>query len=374
MDRALKYRFSRSYMREVICKKCHNSLKKCVLPRFAVSSPVKPSRCNVMRCIICSLHLANKMHIFRRSTYGDNPKLDCALHQRDVQDGSVICQKCHSQFTRTSMYSCFVCNLLTQRRNTVEYNPSEFARLSVNISPEQRAHQGSRVCRACHARAKYGVYNCLVCCRSVPKKSALVYSSDEYDFDSFVVARCIPSAEDDTDNNKHICIDCHSTLVSCTDEKPVVPKHVKNPVLRSSVDFLMSLSEHPRYVCTCCHRMLFSWTVAKFNIADYNMTNPIVRDCLSHRIALKFEIETDVAKFISAAKDMVARGLRKHILTRDISGNEFICIRCKNSLRAKKPKMPDQACANGLALDVIPDELADMFPIDAEFFHFEYLS
>ena len=57
VDRALKYRFSRSYMREVICKKCHNSLKKCVLPRFAVSSPVKPSRCNVMRCIICSLFL-----------------------------------------------------------------------------------------------------------------------------------------------------------------------------------------------------------------------------------------------------------------------------------------------------------------------------
>ena len=79
------------------------------------------------------------------------------------------------------------------------------------------------------------------------------------------------------------------------------------------------------------------------------MTNPIVRDCLSHQIALKFEIETDVAKFISAAKDMVARGLHRHILTHDISGNEFICIRCKKSLQAKKPRMPDQACANGLA-------------------------
>ena len=32
VDRALQYRFSRSYMREVICKKCHNSLKKCMLP------------------------------------------------------------------------------------------------------------------------------------------------------------------------------------------------------------------------------------------------------------------------------------------------------------------------------------------------------
>ena len=84
VDRALQYRFSRSYMREVICKKCHNSLKKHVLPRFAVSSPVKPSRCNVIWCIICCLHLDNKMHTFRRSTYGDNPKLDCALQERDV--------------------------------------------------------------------------------------------------------------------------------------------------------------------------------------------------------------------------------------------------------------------------------------------------
>ena len=28
--------------------------------------------------------------------------------------------------------------------------------------------------------------------------------------------------------------------------------------------------------------------------------------------------------------------------------NEFICICCRNSLQQKKPKMPDQACANGL--------------------------
>ena len=140
------------------------------------------------------------------------------------------------------------------------------SRLSINISPQQRAHQGSRVCRACHARAKYGVYNCLVCCHSVPKKSALVYCSDEYDFDSFVVARCIPSAEDDTDNNNHICIDCHSTLVSCTDEKLVVPKHVKNPVLRSSVVSSCHYpSIHGMYVhvaTTCCfHGLLQNSTL-----------------------------------------------------------------------------------------------------------------
>ena len=34
--------------------------------------------------------------------------------------------------------------------------------------------------------------------------------------------------------------------------------------------------------------------------------------------------------------------------------NEFICIHCRNCLRQKKPKMPDQACANGLQLHDIP--------------------
>ena len=30
--------------------------------------------------------------------------------------------------------------------------------------------------------------------------------------------------------------------------------------------------------------------------------------------------------------------------------NESICIHCRNSLRQKKPKTPDQACANSLQL------------------------
>ena len=37
--------------------------------------------------------------------------------------------------------------------------------------------------------------------------------------------------------------------------------------------------------------------------------------------------------------------------------NEFICIYCRNSLRQKNPKIPDQACANGLQLHDIPQDL-----------------
>ena len=44
--------------------------------------------------------------------------------------------------------------------------------------------------------------------------------------------------------------------------------------------------------------------------------------------------------------------------------SEFICIWCRNSLQQKKPKMPDQACANGLKLHDIPQGLGNTTPLE----------
>ena len=44
--------------------------------------------------------------------------------------------------------------------------------------------------------------------------------------------------------------------------------------------------------------------------------------------------------------------------------SEFICIKCRNSLQQKKPKIPDQACANGLKLHDIPQELDSITPLE----------
>ena len=369
VTKALRYRFSKPQLREMICRSCHNSLKKLNIPRNAVSSPVKASRCNVPRCVICSAHSGSRMHIFMRRSYGDNPKLDSALQAECVPDGSTICQKCHRKFSGLSMVSCIICSSLTECRYTVLFDPTQLSHGSINVPLVEETCGEKRVCKACHTRATNSVCKCLVCSRHVQKKSAREYCSSHYDFNSFIVSRCIPYNQEDT-ANKYICTNCHITLASCTDDKPVVPKHVKNPMLRSSANFLVSLSEHPRYACTCCHRLLFAKTVTKFKITDYNMADPIVQACLSHRVALKFEVEKDVAKVISAAKDMVARGLREHIVTGGISQNEFICIRCMTALRSKKPRMPDQACANGLVLYIIPDELANIFPIERRLLSF----
>ena len=44
--------------------------------------------------------------------------------------------------------------------------------------------------------------------------------------------------------------------------------------------------------------------------------------------------------------------------------DEFICICCRNSLQQKNPKMPDQACANGLQLHDIPQYLQNILPLE----------
>ena len=48
----------------------------------------------------------------------------------------------------------------------------------------------------------------------------------------------------------------------------------------------------------------------------------------------------------------------------EIVFDKYICIWCRNALRSKQPKMPDQACANGIKLDMIPDELKNLFSIE----------
>ena len=43
---------------------------------------------------------------------------------------------------------------------------------------------------------------------------------------------------------------------------------------------------------------------------------------------------------------------------------EYICMTCHNSLKQKQPKMPAQACANGLLLSPIPPHLSAISHIE----------
>ena len=121
-------------------------------------------------------------------------------------------------------------------------------------------------------------------------------------------------------------------------------------------------------MCTCCHHMLFHETVQLFNITDYDVSNETIKECLSlwsimklHRHTSKENDEIRTNKWPQFIQDNVEHDEIYFM-------NEFICIHCRNSWRQKKPKMPDQACANGLQLHDIPQDLQNIFHWREELF------
>ena len=80
----------------------------------------------------------------------------------------------------------------------------------------------------------------------------------------------------------YICASCDKRLKETTNENPVLPYYVKCPNAVAGANFLKALNQRPEYGCTCCHHMLFCKTVQLFHTTDYDMSDEIVKSCLSH--------------------------------------------------------------------------------------------
>ena len=97
------------------------------------------------------------------------------------------------------------------------------------------------------------------------------------------------------------------------------------------------------------------------------MTNDIVQKCLSHRYVMKVHKHK---KHPSNNEQTSHEWPTIHSANQDaevVYMDEFICICCWNSLqKKKKKKMPDQACANSLKLDEIPQDLEMLLTIERQ--------
>ena len=181
-------------------------------------------------------------------------------------------------------------------------------------------------------------------------------------FSNFVVSACVL---DDVQggNQMYICDSCSKTLCKTSVENPIVPVHMKDKIIRAGALFLKALNDRPEFVCTCCHRMLFRKTVRKFKEHDYDFTNDVVRKSLSCQFILKVK-QLMNHNVVLGAINSIEELSNKLTDSAEIVFDEYICIRCRNALRSKRPRMPDQACANGLKLFTIPDELKNLFTIE----------
>ena len=190
-----------------------------------------------------------------------------------------------------------------------------------------------------------------------------MYNKADYDFSYFVVSQCLKHVSNSLYEEQYICTSCDKGLKQTSDENPILPYHTKYGNVVTGANFLKPLNQRPEYVCTCCHHMLFHTTVQQFHIKDYDMRNETVKECLSHRYVLKLHRHT------SHENDNIMTHKWLQFMPDDVEHdniygmNEFICICCRNSLRQKITKMPDQACANGLQLHDIPQDLQNILPL-----------
>ena len=110
--------------------------------------------------------------------------------------------------------------------------------------------------------------------------------------------------------------------------------------------------------------MLFHKTVQQFHIEDYDISNETVKESLSHQYVIKLHRHT------SDESDDMTTYKWPQLVSDDVKHddiyvmNEYICIHCRNSLRQKKTKMPDQACVNSLQLHDIPQDLKNILLLE----------
>ena len=98
-------------------------------------------------------------------------------------------------------------------------------------------------------------------------------------------------------------------------------------VQQAVMSFHSDIKNGPDFVCTCCHRLMYSKSVVPCNLAKYSK-------CSSNLLKSVFR---DDLKYIST------------------DGNQWLCKTCDRTL--KRGLMPMQAKANGFHLSEIPPEL-----------------
>ena len=108
----------------------------------------------------------------------------------------------------------------------------------------------------------------------------------------------------------------------------------KTPHLTECVKrFRKQIRSGPEFICVSCHRHLYRENVIKYN------DNLIAK--------LNSQLRLNMIKFMPKAHNSI----------------HYMCITCKNHLR--KGKLPQQAAINGLLLDAVPKELAQLTDLEA---------
>ena len=183
-------------------------------------------------------------------------------NQQTIDNNTIICNKCNTFLHGESLINCVICKNEFQRKLTVLFDKKKYTLLgknTVQVDQIPSLPVRSYICKECLSQLQPCI-SCVSCHLNVNQHLSKLYKMDENDFSQYIVSQCLPDVNAEEDN-KFISLSCHKKLQETNDENAFVPYHVKNNSLTSAANFLKALQDKPKYVCSCCHRMMFYKTV-----------------------------------------------------------------------------------------------------------------
>ena len=266
-------------------------------------------------------------------------------------------------FFKESLLTCIIFENTVAKKYFVgqhKYSSPKHIMPQITNVPNKKRH----ICKTWYLQLQQN-FVCVYCRRNVEKIMCQLYRKAYYDFSNFFVSQCLANVKDCQDEENNICLSCHKRLEETNNNNIVLPYYGTYPNVKASANFLKSLQEMPQFVCTCCHCILFHKAVKHFKIEDYDMNNDIVQKCLSHHYRMTLQKSVPGEKNVETANNEWPSVEDRILETYNVyTMSEFICIQCRNSLQQKKPKMPDQAGANGPKLHDIPQQLDSITPLE----------
>ena len=234
-----------------------------------------------------------------------------------------VCKCCHSAITKQRERRIF-------RETNYDW---DIPLVHANLKQYRTLSGKQHLCDLCHSKykkRKEPIYQtpdsiCRCCKRGCDLR---VIDVQNYDWSHETITKTLG----DSAGSNFICKTCHNNL-RIKDKQPTIPRHATAHPNNADTNtkarrcFRKKCKEFPEYVCTVCHRILFSKSVHILNMEKYDATNQNVQDAFQHHYKAP-------------------------------NANEFICHTCHSNLADKDlPKIPAQAVANGLVLDEIPEDL-----------------
>lgn len=289
------------------------------------------------------------------------------------------CMHCGLQQIKTS--SCAVCTKPCVQRDMRKVCSALHAN---DVVCGEMCIKDKYACRGCYKQLN-AVCICTCCHRRLVPSDVVLLDTDNYDMADYNVASALDERyRAKVGSVEFICLQCDKSLLGVGMEYPKMPRSAAARRCDGPGEsFQRAIRQKPEFVCTCCHRWRFSKNVLAYDRTRYNFSNEVVQLALADEMRHIMHVNIYKGEWCAHIHPTVhdiydedatygdgdesaqeKQGCVRHAAPYETIAKEYICDTCHRYLIRKKPVMPPMACANGLKLDAIPPELADLNEVE----------